>query len=214
MLQYYIGPSLEQPGIFFSWQHSRCLSFLWSPQSSQNRYTNQLLCPRSAAHDRDRTSEKLLRVMRNEPEKFMHVENSPLRPPFPVPPPDTWTNFLNGPFFSNSSKNCRATPWGSCFEQPQNKSDLQCDCKDWIPEILLESHLVSSIFTFCSSAAILCMLIGPPCLYKKKNGNFLSRKSDKILLFIDFLVLWAVCHQHSRMFPGFSLVALSSAQIF
>ena len=134
--------------------------------------------------------------------------------PFPVPPPDTWTNFLNGPFFSNSSKNCRATPWGCCFEQPQNKSDLHCDCKDWIPEILLESHLVSSIFTLCSSAAILCMLIGPPCLYKKKNGNFLSRKSDKILLFIDFLVLWAVCHQHSRMFPGFSLVALSSAQIF
>lgn len=75
----------------------------------------------------------------------MHLENSPLRPPFPVPLPTHEPSFLNGPFFSISSKNCRAMPWGCCFEQPQNKSDLQCDCKDWIPEILLESHLVPSL---------------------------------------------------------------------
>lgn len=106
--------------------------------------------------------------------------------PLPRPPPDTWTNFLNGPFFSISSKNCRATPWGCCFEQPQNKSDLHCDCKDWIPQILLEYHLVSSIFTFCSSAAILCMLIGPPCLYKKKMEIFFREKAIKFCCSLTF----------------------------
>ena len=103
------------------------------------------------------------------PRKF-----SPPSPfPRPPPPPTHEPILLNGPFFSNSSKNCRAMPWGCCFEQPQNKSDLHCDCKDWIPEILLESHLVSSIFTFCSSAAILCMLIGPRLhVYTKKKWKF------------------------------------------
>ena len=170
MLQYYIGPSLEQPGNFFLATFTVFVIPLEPSEQSESLHKPAMvpsLCrPRQGSNIRKIIEGKEKRTRKIHARRKFSPP-SPL--PRPPPPPDTWTNFLNGPFFSKSSKNCRAMPWGCCFEQPQSKSDLHCDCKDWIPEILLESHLVSSIFTFCSSAAILCMLIGPRLhVYTKK----------------------------------------------
>ena len=78
MFQYYIGPSVEQPGNFFpSNIQGECHSF------GALRAVRIVTQTSYVAHDRDQTSEKLLRVGRKAPEKFMHPKNSPLRPPFP-----------------------------------------------------------------------------------------------------------------------------------
>ena len=91
MRQYYIGFSLEQPENFFpgniqgvchSFGALRAVTIV-----TQTSYGALALPPTTGIEH-----QKLLRVGRKVPEKFMHLENSSLHPPSPPPPPPTHTD--------------------------------------------------------------------------------------------------------------------------
>ena len=101
MRQYYIGFSLEQPDNFFpgniqgvchSFGALRAVTFV-----TQTSYGALALPPTTGIEH-----QKLLRVGRKVPEKFMPLENSSLHPPSPSPPFFPPSPFPLPPFFPPS----------------------------------------------------------------------------------------------------------------